>query len=156
MKICKVISNRVEGLPVLGKGKFGVVYKDGGMAIKVVKMKKKDLPGFLNEVTLLKRLNGTGVSPELYAYHICNGYAMIEMELIVGETLNDCCQTHSLDESLLSRLFSKLRTLHRNGIQHNDLHEDNVIIVLSAEGNDIRFIDFGEASDSRQEEDTYN
>jgi len=70
--------------------------------------------------------------------------AAIVMEYIEGRTLREYLSENpstAAKRKILEQIMEAVEYLHRNGLLHNDLKPEN--IMISAIGNDVKIIDFG-------------
>ena len=133
----------------LGKGQFGKVYeaireKDGKtVALKAVTIHPGDpsaLTNLMREVSILSKISDPECQPFLACFH---GYKyledqnifLIDMDLVKGQNLleygkgvysKEVLYKHLL--LIMKDLIKALQYLHRNGIIHNDVKPDNIII----------------------------
>ena len=74
--------------------------------------------------------------------------AGIVMEYVDGRTLQEFL-TENPTQAMRARVFEQLLDavayMHRNGIVHNDIKPENILITRT--GNDVKLIDFGLADD---------
>ena len=113
---------------------------------------------FLQELRTLQwmQVNEPGVAPHLHSAWVVAGEerGCVVMERIQGVTLREWRRNHQLRQDHVSVLLSSVQQMHRAGVVHGDLHQDN-IMVESLETSDsiifpdssvrFRIIDFGEA-----------
>jgi hypothetical protein len=141
-----------SGSKKLGQGAFGTVIKTkGGVAHK-----RGDVSS--EEAAIIKKLGEAGVAPKLIGAEI-NGPGIkrqsfvdvrlgrIAMEAIEGEPLgNKSPGSHHATGKLNSTLYWETRAaVHRAGIQHNDMHIENVMVGKDGKG---KIVDLGLALDS--------
>ena len=133
---------------ILGQGYFGKVWKaireDGKIiALKIIKINPDD-PKKLNvlkkEVEILTKISLPKCQPFLVCF---NGYKylrdrhefIIEMDLIKGKNLREYVNTITDNKIkykhlllIMKDLIKALKYLHDNGIIHNDVKPDNIMI----------------------------
>jgi serine/threonine protein kinase len=107
------------------------------------------------EHTFLKKLSGTGVTPQLYDYFVCWEHHFLVEEYIEGQTLGRACVaryplihpdvcTADIAEftqwalDVVDKVDQGVRALHRAGIIFGDLHPHNIMVQPDGR---IRFID---------------
>ena len=144
---------------LLGSGAAGSVFKytDGGKIndeTKCIKISMIDFSekSFLNEVKIMETINrvnnlnsGIKTLQLLGAYETTDAYGIIIMERLNGSSLEDKLKGDlSLDDkkSIVISLFNSLQLLNVNGIAHNDLKPDNILVIHN---NISVIIDFGES-----------
>lgn len=133
----------------IGKGYFGTVWKalrlvdDKIIALKTVKIPENDnimLNNLLNEVKILTKISSPICQPFLvcfndYMYLKDINEFIIDMNLIEGKNLLQYANTifdinvkyrHLL--LILKDIIKPIKYLHDNGIIHNDIKPDNIII----------------------------
>ena len=162
------ISNKYEGYKLynkLGQGHFGSVWKasrlsDGKIiALKIINIDQRNpqaLKDVENEVRILKKISDPKCNPYMaclydYKYLPQTNEFLIEMELVKGDTLD--YYINRLEDSkkykhllaITKDVAKTLSILHNNGIIHNDVKPDNIII-----DNDMApiLVDFGVACDN--------
>jgi len=141
-----------SGSKKLGRGAYGTVMQTkGGVAHK-----RGDVSS--EEAAIIKKLGEVGVGPKLIGAEI-NGpgnnrqsfvdvrTGRIAMEAIEGKPLGDKSPgSHHATGKLNSTLYWETRAdVHRAGIQHNDMHIDNVMVGKDGKG---RIVDLGLALDN--------
>ena len=149
---CNNLEDIVKDLELVGTGNFSKVYKlDEDLVLKVI----EDPEPVADEIRLLTGLNGTGITPQVYYCAICSNAAFLVMEYLKGQTLLDFVDRYedmgeipvSFLQWLIPRLMTKLTLLHKNHIQHNDLHPGNVFVTLvDNQPIDVFLIDLGNSS----------
>ncbi|MBL8742605.1 MAG: protein kinase [Myxococcales bacterium] len=77
-----------------------------------------------------------------------DGTPVLVMELLEGETLQaklDRDGKLSVDETvgIISRVVSAVGTAHALGVIHRDLKPDNIFLVDTPDGTDVKVVDFG-------------
>ena len=141
-----------SGSKKLGQGAYGTVIKTkGGVAHK-----RGDVSS--EEAAIIKKLGEAGVGPKLIGAEI-NGpgnnrqsfvdvrTGRIAMEAIEGKPLGDKSPgSHHATGKQHSTLYWETRAdVHRAGIQHNDMHIENVMVGKDGKG---RIVDLGLALDN--------
>jgi hypothetical protein len=139
------------GSDLLGEGGYGIVMLAKPPPPVVVK--RGDISE--NEVQILAKLSGKGISPKLIAAErgdedpsekgVFEG--RVAMSRINGETASSYSDYQSKvgNTTVGDAYWSLRRKLHVSGVAHNDAHEQNVII--DSKGN-ARFVDFGLSQDN--------
>lgn len=150
-------SDRYQCLSQLGVGSFGTVFKaldkQTGEIVAIKHMyrgnrfKQKDLE---REIEIMKRLN-----------RVCQDSAVCYKEVFeVGDWTNlvtDFVEGMTFDQftslvtlipvtdmiSVMYNIFYSLYKIHSQGIAHNDIHPHNVMVLLTDDDMQIKFIDFG-------------
>lgn len=124
--------------------KFNGNYWSGGI--------EKFLEQNINEYEKLKKLNKYSISPKVYdIIFIFNKnkievYSLISMEYIDGISLYQYLQKkNNFDEKDKKKLNEKILKLHKLGIYHRDLYENNIIVVKKGKNIDFMIIDFSSA-----------
>lgn len=152
---------------LLGSGAAGSVFKytDGDKIddeTKCIKIAMIDFSakGFLNEVKIMETINrvnkvdsGIKTLQLLGAYEknveddpIMEKLGIIIMERLNGSSLEDMLKDGlSLDDkkNIVISLFNSLKLLNENGIAHNDIKPDNILVIPP--NNISVIIDFGES-----------
>lgn len=146
-------------LKYIGSGEYGSIYKlDDKTCIKFINithtLNNLKYVDFLKEVNMSTIAGSIGVAPKIYDTYVCINdedstcYGIIYMEFIQGITLTnylDKIHTQNNKNKLRKLLEEKIIKLHNAGIMHNDLHSDNVMVILDSNDQlkDIKMIDFG-------------
>jgi hypothetical protein len=146
-------------LKYISSGEYGSVYKlNDNICIKFVNithtLNNLKYINFLNEIEMSKRAGEINVGPKIHDTYVCvndedsSCYGIIYMEYVNGMTLNDYLHTfkrNNQKEHVRKLLENKIFKLNNIGIMHNDLHADNVILLLDEDNNvtDLRIIDYG-------------
>ena len=131
----------------LGGGAMGEVYESLYPPPGVVKFGKIGK----YEAESLGRLKGTGVAPEFYAvvyeekpkenFLVPSAEGYMAMSKIQGKTLSMSKFKDEAERESTHRAYIQARkTIHTNGIAHNDMHDGNAIV--KGDGS-ISLIDFG-------------
>ncbi len=148
-----------QKLKYIGSGEYGSIYQlDEKRCIKFINvthtLNNLKYVDFLKEITMSTIAGSIGVAPKIYDTYVCvndedsSCYGIIYMEYIQGMTLtNYLYKIHSKEtkNKLRKLLEEKIIKLHNAGIMHNDLHSDNVMVIVDDNGQlkDIKMIDFG-------------
>jgi predicted Ser/Thr protein kinase len=125
----------------IGAGVYGQVYiacQTKGGCNYVLKVQNDDRE-FRNEVRLLKKLEGTGLSPKIYDAWTCKkkGY-------IILEKLDETLKGSKLPKKEIYKQITKLlKALHRKKITFMDLHWGNAMVKNGR----LYMIDFGLSKD---------
>jgi Serine/threonine protein kinase len=152
IKTCSYTPNKF-----LGRGSFGVVYNvtdyNGQFrAFKYVKQEPNQKTGIedLVEIDVLRRLRHPNLMKayEFVTKHDCDieGYGLIMelADLSLLKALEDPRYTFQKKIKHMAEIAYALRFLHRNGILHLDIKEDNILIKGSITGDSIALLtDFG-------------
>jgi len=140
-----------SGAKKLGEGSYGAVIqnKDGTV------IKRGDVSN--TEASIIKKLEGKDIAPKLIAADI-NGRGThsseavdirrgrIAMGLVPGEPMGDRRPGEKVNGVSIADAYWKARAgLHREGVAHNDMHIENVLIDNKGKG---RFVDMGLAQAS--------
>ena len=131
----------------LGGGAMGEVYETLYPPPGVVKFGKIGK----YEAESLGRLKGTGVAPEFYAvvyeekpkenFLVPSAEGYIAMSKIQGKILSMSKFKNEAEREATHRAYIQARkTIHTNGIAHNDMHDGNAIVK---DDGSISLIDFG-------------
>lgn len=160
-----VIANKYKINELLGKGKFGVVYK--GSIIKsnspvAIKLESFNVPVRIlkHETTILNHLyvNGCRCIPSVYWFGIYQSHTCLIMNYF-HSSLYDYSKTHNIKNKLdiiMVKLIEVLENIHKHFVVHRDIKPDNFMLD---EHNDLFIIDFGMASvyvDSNNQHIPYN
>ena len=150
-------------IKIIGSGYYGTTYSCYKNSKKYASKLQKynyeygTLETFINsiisEYNKLNKLNKTECSlfvPKVYdIIFIFNEsssifYSMIIMEFIKGITLQKYIdQKGKLSITDKNKLDSNLNKLHKFGIFHRDLHDENIMVVKKGKNYNFIFIDFG-------------
>ena len=153
---------------LLGKGKFGYVYKAFCpkfhiyVALKMInkceseeeKQKQKQLKQVTREYEIMKNINGPNLEKILGRFDGINPLEnkqcyFFVLEFIEGENLDNLKTKYQrnnifIDQNLIMKIFSGVETglydLHKNGIIHRDISPDNIMIDKNQQ---IKITDFG-------------
>jgi hypothetical protein len=131
----------------LGGGAMGEVFESLYPPPGVVKFGKIGK----YEAESLGRLKGTGVAPEFYAvvyeekpkenFLVPSAEGYMAMSKIQGKTLSVSKFKNEAERESTHRAYIQARkTIHTNGIAHNDMHDGNAIVK---DDGSISLIDFG-------------
>lgn len=160
---CSTIRNLVADLPVIGSGNFSTVYKlDNEKILKVV---NSGLHTFSQELKIMETLNETNVTPYMYHGGICLDTGFVVMEYLHGDTFSNYVNQFSFLGYIppdfltwfIPLLLEKLRIMHSCGIQHNDLHGDNIFITMkNGFPHNVYIIDVGQASEYTDNNEDFN
>jgi len=140
-----------SGAKKLGEGSYGSVVKNKDGTV----IKRGDVS--TDEAKIMKQLEGKDLVPKLVAADI-NGPGLnshravdirrgrIAMGLIPGEPVGDRKPEEKVGGVPVADAYWKARAeLHRNGVAHNDMHIENVLVDDKGKG---RFVDMGLAQSS--------
>jgi serine/threonine protein kinase len=165
--LLKCITEKIDKNNFIGSGLYGSVYKiSDDIAVKFasfasfqkeIKSCKNDVAKCVKEEVALSRKAGLlGVGPKIYDNFICKVkddeyYSVIYMELIKGVPLETWLNGNPSTKEIkivIDKIRLKKNLLHRNNIFHNDLHDENIMVITDGTL-DIRIIDFGMALSSK-------
>lgn len=148
-------SGRYEFVSLLGKGAFCEVYKayDAKLyrhvAVKVLNNNSNNInissEKFFQEARIMARAEHANIVPIHDMFEI-NGYSLIVMRLIHGDTLKkvlyELKKPMSISQAIiiLRKILTGLDFVHSRGIVHLDLKPGNIFLSLSDE---ILIMDFG-------------
>ena len=155
---CVVAGVKYAKLECVGKGGSSKVYKVMAPNRKIYAMKRIKLSGrdaesaagFLDEITLLKRLRGRSNIIQLVAHDVIKKLGLIFVVLEYGEidlarllSRRDRERNGALDENFVrlywQQMLEAVQTIHAERIVHSDLKPANFLFV---EGT-LKLIDFG-------------
>lgn len=141
----------------LGRGGMGVVFLAEQerpirreVALKVIKMgmdTHEVLARFEQEKNMLSVMEHPGIARVLDAGVTSRGRPYFAMDLVEGQPLTRFCDTEMLDIRERLRLFlqvcSAVGHAHQKGVIHRDLKPANILARRTADGAEIKVIDFG-------------
>ncbi len=158
--IGKVLNGKYEVLKVLGEGGMGVVYK-----VRHLILQKKNLfalkilhPRFSTDKGFQDRfLREVEVAMELTHENIVQirDFGVTEHELLFftmdyfpGETLKSVIKREGAFSparacTVVYSVLEALSEAHRCGVVHRDLKPDNILLASTADGDQVRILDFG-------------
>lgn len=140
---------------VLGAGGMGTVYRgldnflSRPVAVKMLHSFKSTITSdrFQRECQTLARLNCEQV-PEIYSWGILKGVPFFVMELITGDTLQQCIDSKTIAgeddwRQVFIDICAALSFMHQKGVIHRDLKPSNVMVIRDQAGLRIKIMDFG-------------
>lgn len=132
----------------LGGGAFGDVYLatdtliDRDFALKVSRLRKKDIQILKEEARLLSSLNHPNIV-RFYNVDEIDGKLVLVMEYVPGSSLRDLLEKGRLDVSMAVDIAIKvlegLKYAHSLGMIHRDIKPENILI----DGESVKITDFG-------------
>jgi serine/threonine-protein kinase len=145
---------------VLGRGGMGDVYRatdvalDRQVVVKVLRHRTGDAGAaerFLREARAVARLSHPGIVALLDTGETEGGTPFMAMELAPGVTLARLlADAWPLGEArvvgIVAQVLSALAAAHAAGIVHRDLKPANVMVEPTAEGDRVKVLDFGIAT----------
>ena len=155
------------GVTKVGSGAYGTVYlvkkNKKKYAIKMQKFGndyyygiEKFLKSNINEYEKLKKLSKYSISPKVYDIKFIFNknkievYSLILMEYVEGITLSQHKQKKGpLNDEDKKKLNEKIAKMHKLHIYHQDLHQNNIIVVKKGKNIDFMIIDMGLAKSSK-------
>ncbi len=165
MQIGDVVAGRFRLDREVGRGGMGVVYAATQLdlrrkvALKVLHDTSRPaaLARFRREAVVLAKLNHPH-SVRVHEFIEVEGYAMLSMEFITGESLESRLELRGLPSMaelmmLLKDIATVLECAHELGIVHRDLKPANIMLEARPEGPFVRVVDFGIASLSDETQD---
>jgi tRNA A-37 threonylcarbamoyl transferase component Bud32 len=129
---------------LIGEGFYGMVFVKDDLALKVA----KEGSILSEEVEIAEEMGKAGVGPEIHdSIRNSDGdYVAMLMERIEGKTLlqrmEDAGVVGSREMDILDNFFNRREKMHRAGIIHGDLHNENVMV---SDDNKVKIIDWGMA-----------
>lgn len=158
----QVLAGRFRIVARLGEGAIGEVYEatdlelEEQVAVKVLRPEiardPEVLHRFKREIQLARRVTHPSVCRtfDLFHHHGEGGadLAFITMELLCGETLEECLQrtgrlTPPEALPLVAHIAEGLQAAHQAGVVHRDFKSGNVMLVQGSEGLRAVVTDFG-------------
>jgi predicted Ser/Thr protein kinase len=134
---------------ILGEGRSGKTllceFRGDTIALKSVDLSKAPpyvLEEMQKEVEIYKDL--ADIQGKYIPKLICYGYYGGGMSFIIGMTIvGTTLSEHKITKRQRSRAIKGLEAIHKHGILHNDIREENILIN---DNGDVYLIDFGMAS----------
>jgi len=158
MEIGFIINDRYEVMELLGQGGMGTVYKvrdfveNRVVALKLIKeqiFSDKAITRFKNEFKLVTYLDHPNIVKvyDLEVYKPSDSY-FFTMEFIDGITLGKTFTIFTDREKydVLIKIARGLNYIHSRHIVHFDIKPDNIFLVKSKGGYDVKIMDFGLAT----------
>lgn len=142
----------------IGKGAFATVYLcrrvEDGELLAVKSFKKKELhgekngiPSLLNEIAILKRLNGHPNIIKLHQIHEDKSKVHLIMDLLTGGDLSEIISHQKIPvnevSSILKQILSALKEMHSKKIIHRDIKPENILLSSKVPPYKIVLADFG-------------
>ena len=95
----------------------------------------------------MEKLNNTNISPKLYDYFVCSSEHKLILSL-VQEKMDSSLRNwinkgNTIDKSHKTQLIDKTKQLHKLGILHKDIHDDNVLVNIVDNKINLYLTDFG-------------
>ncbi|POG70072.1 kinase-like domain-containing protein [Rhizophagus irregularis DAOM 181602=DAOM 197198] len=134
---------------ILGEGRSGKTllceFRGNAIALKSVDLSKAPpyvLEEMQKEVEIYKDL--TDIQGKYIPKLVCYGYYGGGMSFVIGMTIvGTSLSEQKIKKRQKSRAIKGLEAIHKHGILHNDIREENILIN---DNGDIYLIDFGMAS----------
>ena len=134
---------------ILGEGRSGKTllceFRGSMIALKSVDLSKAPpyvLEEMQKEVEIYKDL--VDIQGKYIPKLVCYGYYGGGMSFVIGLTIvGSMLSDQKITEQQKTRAIKGLEAIHKHGILHNDIREENILIN---DNNDIYLIDFGMAS----------
>lgn len=128
---------------VIGKGKFGIIYKaKNNFTNEIVAIKKSlnEDGTLLNEAKIYNYLNNTEHFPIFKGFVRDNLHSCLIIELMENNItyLKNKISNEQL-KNIINQLINSINFMHKKGIVHRDLKPENVLIS----NNKIKLCDFG-------------
>ncbi len=141
---------------LIAQGRFSDVYNacKANNCNYIVKKINEGIDTY-NEIQIGHHLGKLGISPKIYAYWYCDGYYVVYKKingLSLKEYINIYKDKLKSSQQFSDRLKKKIdkivEKMHNNGISHNDLHHENILLEIDTYGNikKVYIIDFGLSS----------
>jgi tRNA A-37 threonylcarbamoyl transferase component Bud32 len=140
------VKSKIDSRSFLGRGAYGKVFAiDDDRVAKVGQISEE-------EALLTKEIGDLGVGPKVYGYRIGKSWnselGVMVLERMKGKPISKLdpdkdYDSPGMDEARESYWAARAK-LHRAGIAHQDMHDDNVMM----NGKRVRIIDFGLAKKS--------
>lgn len=142
-----VLSHRRQALAQGSTATVSIVQWGAHKAV-LKKIETPNIRVFFNETSILRLLGGAGGAPELIG--VSHEPPMLLMSYRGRHTLHDILSGEVLPDGLLLWLGLEvarcLREVHAVGVIHNDLKDDNVVVVLpraQTQAPQVSLVDFG-------------
>lgn len=153
--------NTVDYKPtdIIGRGSFGTVFSLKNHPNKV--LKNIDITNYnisnsfgydslnmlVSEILIMEKLNNTNISPKLYDYFICSFQDKLILSIVqekMDSSLRNWIQKgNTLNNLHKIQLINKTKQLHKLGILHKDIHDDNILVNIVDNKINLYLADFG-------------
>lgn len=127
--------------------KFWLPYRD--------RDKTPDFNKFRNEIRKLALLDSDKIVTIYHADVIENDYFFAVYEFVQGESLKEWLKREQDFDSrnfVLEQIYEEMEEVHKIGIYHGDLHEENVLIKSDLH---VKIIDFGTSFFAKTKDDSH-
>ena len=135
---CGMRSQDYRSANIVGRGAFASVFASGPH--RCVKVERTHFAVSLKSkvrcIEIARRMGDAGLGPRVHAWkimrHETTVCVVLEMDRVDGQTvrgwLSDEQRTGEHVQETCDRVESKIASMHRLGIRHNDLHVANVML----------------------------
>lgn len=144
----------------IGSGAFGTVFlvekNKTKYAIKTQHLNPNDIyfnPNesmlrIKNEIEISKKMGDKNIGPKIYDYYLCN-FSLnkisiyIVMEWMNEGSLNNWMQNNNLTSKQEKQILKKIEDMHKLGIVHQDIRDDNIFVTKKNKKTEFYIGDFG-------------
>ena len=136
----------------LGSGFYGTAYLaskgKNKYAVKVQDILINNIQQGKQEAEIATKMGKIGVGPKIYESYFCNHQNSLKLfivqEYMAGGSLTDWkAQGNKFTPKLKQDLKNKVKLMHKHGIYHQDLKEDNILIQDKNGKQELFIGDFG-------------
>ncbi len=154
----KVIDGKFRLLEIIGTGGCSTVYRAKHIPLNrtaAFKLLRSDLVStierikrFEQEAQLVSGLNHPNICTVYDCGILATGQPYLVLENVEGKNLSDILMSGRLTPEsralkLIKQIAAGMKAAHHQGVLHRDLKPGNIMILETAEGEQVKIIDFG-------------
>ena len=128
---------------LIGRGTTSrIIYIGNGRVAKLFKPTRSQ-SDIDNEISAHILAGDAGIAPKIYR-HWDRGFDMQDLSHMNYITIRRRYRNRLIPRDICAQILSSIRQLHRLGVTHNDLHDNNIMIHKTTDK--ILLIDFGKST----------